>query len=219
MTQSTENLIRRLAHTLQPVRPLPRPCVRAALWFALSTPYFAILLFLTPWHTMPSVWPNSLFLIEEISALTLGLGAAIAAFASVIPGHNRWFLGFLSIPLVCWVGSVGQGCIRSFMEIGPQATFLGHSPYCLPFIVVLSAFPAIALGIMLRRGAPLTPRLSTGLAALAALGLANFFSRLFHPEPFTLMLLVWHVGGVLLVSVAAAMGGSWLLNWRSIGNL
>jgi hypothetical protein len=69
---------------------------------------------------------------------------------------------------------------------------------------------------MLRHGAPLTPRLTTGLGALAAAGLANFFLRLFHPEDVTIMLLFWHVGGVFVLSAIAASAGRYLLNWRSI---
>jgi hypothetical protein len=65
------------------------------------------------------------------------------------------------------------------------------------------------------QGAPLTPRLTVALGALAAAGLVNFCSRLFHPEETTLMLLVWHVGGVFLLPAVAASAGGWLLYWSN----
>jgi hypothetical protein len=215
MRPNTERLIQELVHGLQPVRPLSRPHVRTAIWFLLSAPYIAVLLLITPWHTLPSARPDTLFLIEELAALALGLGSATAAFASVVPGHSRRFLKWLFVPLAFWFVSVGLGCLRNFREIGSLAISSPHNPFCLPFIIVLGAFPGIVLVVMLRRGAALTPHLTTGLAALAAAALSNFFSRLFHTEPFTLMLLVWHVGGVLLLSGLAATGGRWLLRWRS----
>src|SRR5688572_4358052 len=113
MSRSTESLIQELTHDLQPVRPLWRPWIRTAVWLALSAPYIAILLLITPWHTLPRAWPAAAFLIEELAAFVLGVGAAIAAFASVIPGHSRRLLKWLSVPLVFWLGSVGLGCIRS----------------------------------------------------------------------------------------------------------
>ena len=67
--------------------------------------------------------------------------------------------------------------------------------------------PAIALWIMLRRGAPLTPRWTAALGALAAAGLGNFCVRLGHPEDVTVMLLVWHAGGVIVLSALASVAG------------
>lgn len=214
MIRSTEYLIRDLTQNLAPVRPLSRPWIRAAIWLAVSAPYIAVLLLITPWHSIPSGWPDFRFVTEEVSALAVGLGAAVAAFATIVPGHNRRPLALLFLPLAVWLGSIGEECVQSFIRLGPQALTLQHNLFCLPFIVVLGAFPAIAMAIMLRRGAPLTPHLTTALGALAAAGLANSCSRLFHREDVTLMLVVWHVGGVFLLSAVAAAAGRSLLNWR-----
>ena len=214
--QSTVYLIRDLAQNLRPVRPLPRPWIRAAIWLAVSAPYIAVLLLITPWHRMPTEWPDPRFVIEEVSALAVGLGAAVAAFATIVPGHDRKPLALLLISLAVWLGSIGEECVQSFIRLGPQVLSLKHNLLCLPFIVVLGTFPAIAMASMLRRGAPLSPHLTTALGALAAAGLANSSSRLFHREDVTLMLLVWHVGGVFLLSAVAAAAGRYLLNWRSL---
>ena len=60
------------------------------------------------------------------------------------------------------------------------------------------------------------PIVGTALGGLAAAGLANFSLRLFHPEDVTIMLLVWHIGGVFALSALAAVAGRYLMNWRSI---
>ncbi|MBI2150044.1 MAG: DUF1109 family protein [Acidobacteria bacterium] len=214
MTRNTDELIQDLARDIRPVQVLPRPWVRAATWLAFSGVYIGVvMMWMTP-PGRPSDWPEPRFVIEQVSALVLGLGASVAAFATVVPGHNRKLLAFLIIPLAGWLGSMGEGCFRSFNQIGPQALLLVHDLFCFPSIVLLGAFPTIAMAAMLRRGAPLTPRLTTALGALAAAGLANFFLRLFRPEDVTVMLVVWHVGGVFALSALAGGLGRLLLNWR-----
>jgi hypothetical protein len=162
---------------------------------------------------LPANWSDGRFLLEQVSALLLGLGAAAAAFATVVPGYDRKLLAFMIIPLAGWLGTVGFGCFESIAQGEPQALWLKHDPSCFPLIVVLGSLPAIVMAAMLRRGAPLTPHLTMALGALSAAGLANFFLRLFHPEDVTVMLVVWHVGGVFLLSTLAALAGCHLLKW------
>jgi len=216
MSQSTENLIRKLAHDSAPIRPLARPWIRAVVWLTISTLYMAIVVSLMKSHGLPPKWDDPRFILEQISAWAVGVGAAVAAFATIVPGHNRRRLAILFIPLAGWLGTVGEGCIHSLIQLGPSALFLKHDLGCFPFIALTGTVPAIFMALMLRRGAPLTPRLTAGLGALAAAGLANFFLRLFHPEDVTVMLLIWHVGGVFLLSALAATAGRYLLNWTSI---
>jgi hypothetical protein len=216
MSQSTENLIRKLAHNNTPVRPLPRPWIRAIGWLAISGIYMAIVVSLMKSHGLPPKWNDSRFILEQVSALAVGVGAAVAAFVTIVPGHNRSRLAVLLIPLAAWLGTVGEGCIQSLTRPGPGVLLFEHDLACFPFIVLLGTVPATLMALMLRHGAPLTPRLTAGLGALAAAGLANFSFRLFHPEDVTVMLLVWHVGGVFVLSAVAASSGRYLLNWRSI---
>ena len=83
-------------------------------------------------------------------------------------------------------------------------------------MVAFGTVPAVAMVVMIRRGAPLTPHLTAALGGLAAAGIGNLGVRLFHPEDVSVMLIVWHVGGVMGLSVLAASAGQLLLNWRSI---
>jgi hypothetical protein len=67
---------------------------------------------------------------------------------------------------------------------------------------------------MLRRGAPISPRISIALGALAASAVADFGLRLFHPQDVSIMVLVWQVGTVCFLSVIAGMGGRMILRWK-----
>jgi hypothetical protein len=72
------------------------------------------------------------------------------------------------------------------------------------------------MAVMLRRGAPLTPHITSALGGLAAAGLGNFGLRLFHSQDVSVMVLVWQVGAVCVLAAMAALAGRYLLNWRSI---
>jgi len=78
--------------------------------------------------------------------------------------------------------------------------------FCLPAIVLVGTVPAIAMAVMLRRGAPLTPKITAALGGLAAAGLGNFGLRLFHPQDSSLMVLVWQMGSVLLLTLLCGIG-------------
>jgi hypothetical protein len=88
--------------------------------------------------------------------------------------------------------------------------------FCLPAIVLVGAFPAVAMAVMLRRGAPLTPFATMALGGLAAAALGDFGLRLFHAQDASLMVLVWQFGTVFVLSAFAGWAGRYLLSWRSI---
>lgn len=212
MSKNTQALIDSLSRNLSPVRPLRHPLVRTALWLAPLVPYTALVVMLLGFLLKRPISTLDLpFLMEQTFALLTGITAAIAAFTSVIPGRNRSYLLWPLLPMIAWLGTLGESCVAT----GPLA-ITGHNLWCFPFVIILGTAPAILLWKMLRRGAPLTPNLTAGLGALAAAGVGNFCVRLVHQEDVTLMLLFWHVGGVLVLSVLTAIAGRYLLNWRSL---
>lgn len=217
MIGDTDGLIRRLAEKIEPVRPLPRPWVRTAAWVAFSIPYIAIVvLVMTPRQDLPLKIADPRFIIEQVSAVAAGIAAAAAAFATIIPGYNRRFLMLPLLPLAVWLGTVGHGCIQDWIQFGPDGLPVRPGWLCFPVIALIGAFPAIAMAVMLRRGAPLTPHLTAALGGLAAAGLGSFGLRLIHPEDASVMVLVWQIGSVLVLSALAGGVGRYLLNWRSI---
>jgi hypothetical protein len=154
--------------------------------------------------------------MEQVSALATGLAAAIAAFVSVVPGYGRKWALLPIVPLAVWLASLGPGCMQQWNQFGLAHLPLSHNPWCVLFIVLFGAFPAAVITIMLRRGAPLTPRLTAALGGLAAAGLANVGVRIEHPEDVTIMLLVWHVGSVMVLSAIAGTAGQYFFNWSSL---
>src|SRR5262245_35880815 len=214
---NTDELIERLAQTAEPVSRLRPPLARTALWFALGLPYVAlVVVVMSPRSDLFVKLSDPAYLIEQSAALATGITAGLAAFASIVPGLDRRILLLPLFPFAIWFGSLGLGCLQSWMQIGPDGLSLRPDWFCFPAIVVVGMVPAIAMAVMLRRGAPLTPHLSTALGGLAAAGLGNFGLRLFHPEDASMMVLVWQMGTVFVLTALAGWAGRFLLDWRSM---
>ena len=215
----TEKLIQALVESAQPVRPLPRPWIRTAMWLAIAIPYIALVVYvMSPRADLVSKMSEARYLIEQFAALATGVTAAIAAFATTIPGYSRRIFLLPIMPFAAWLGALGQGCVSALIQFGPNGLSLQPDWFCLPAIVLVGAVPAVAMAFMLRRGAPLFPHVSTALGALAAAGLGNFGLRFFHPQDADLMVLVWQFGTVFVLTCFAGLAGRYLLSWSSIIN-
>src|SRR5262249_45129557 len=201
MRADTDGLIRRLAERLEPVRPLLHPWLRTVMWLALSVPYLAIIVFLMgPRHDLASKVFQPRYLIEQTSALAVGLIAAAAAFASTVPAHDRKFLMLPLLPLALWLGTLGHGCVQDWIHLGADGLAVHPDWMCFPVIAFVGAVPALSMSMMLRRGAPLTPHLTSALGGLASAGLGSFGLRLTESQDASVMVLVWQVGSVFLLS-------------------
>ena len=217
MTNETDLLIERLARSAAPVRPLANPWRRAGLWLMLALPYLAmVVLLMAPRSDLFEKLRDPRFLLEESATLITAVLAAAAAFSATVPGRSR-IIFLLPVPsLLVWLGSLGQGCVEAWLQFGAEGLKLQQDWACLPAIAITGGVPAIVIVAMLRRGAPLLPHVTIGLAALAAAALGNFGLRLFHPQDASLMVLVWQFGTVALYAALATMLGGCLLSWKTI---
>jgi hypothetical protein len=219
-TIDTDRLIQTLVYTAKPARPLLHPSIRGALWLAIVIPYIAIVVYvMSPRADLASKLAELRFLLEEIAALATGAAAAMAAFASTIPGYSRKVLLLPVLPLAVWLAALGEGCVSTWLQFGSGGLTLHSDWYCFPAIVLVGAIPAVLMVTMLRRGAPLTPSLTVALGGLAAAGLGNFGLRLFHPQDASLMVLMWQFGTVFVLTSLAASAGRCLLGWSALINI
>ena len=216
-TTDTETLIRELAGRTLPVRPLARPGVRAAAWLAIAVPSALLVVVMMPGR---GDWVSRLLLprvvSEEAFALTTGMLAAIAAFASVVPGYDRKILLLPVVPLALWLGGLGQNVVRDWLQLTSQGFSMQAEWVCLPATIMAGTVPAIAMAVMLRRGAPLTPRLSSLLGGLAAGGLGNLGVCVTHHTYGNVLVLAWHLGIVVALTLIVGSAGRRLLNWQAL---
>ena len=207
----TERLIRSLARDVEPVRPLRRPTLRTAAWLAGAAVYLAALVgVMSPRDDLGARVQDAQFLIEQGAALLMGVTAAAAALASVVPGNRLRLLLLLPMAsLAVWLGLIGVRTLQDAQTLGLSGA-LQVNWRCVTAILAGAAVPAVAMARMLRRGAPLTPRVTAGLGGLAAAGLGNFAICLSHPHGFDL---IFHAGTVLLLAALAAWVGAHILRW------
>jgi hypothetical protein len=128
----------------------------------VAIPYVGLVVFVvSPRADLISKASEWRYVVEQVAALATGVTAATAAFATIVPGYDRKLLFLPVLPLAIWLGSLGQGCVQAWIELGPAGLSLHPDWFCFPAIVLIGAVPAIALAVMLRRGAPLTPHMTT----------------------------------------------------------
>jgi len=199
---------------VEPVAPLRRPAVRALAWTAIGAVYLlAPVVAISPRGDLDVRLRDPRFLVEQVAALLTGVTAAVAAFATVVPGHRRGIVAWPAVSAVAWIAAVCVGAYGELVHAGTANLYLQADWGCVWAVLAGAAVPAVVMGTMLRRGAPLTPHVTAALGGLAAAGLGNLGICLFHPHSSNLVMLVWHCGTVLaLAALAAAVGGQ-LLHW------
>lgn len=214
----TDDLIRHLAANTAPVRRLPPPWIQAAQWLLIALFSVAVVVFLaSPRSDLAVKLGEARFLIEQTAAFATAVTAAVAAFCMAMPGHGKRWLALLPVlPLVFWIGSLGVGCLQAWLSLGRPALQIEPDWVCLPAIAMVGAVPAVTMMAMLRRGAPLAPRATVLLGALAATAIGDFGLRFFHTQDAGLTVLIWQFGSVALLSALAGWSGTLILRWRHV---
>jgi hypothetical protein len=216
-TVNNDALVDQLCADCEPCRSVACPIRRAVLWFAVAIPaVMLVVLFVLPPGDAAARMYDWRFLVEQAAALTIAVTAAVAAFAATIPGYDRRLLLLPALSLTVWLGSLAYGSFDEGLAHGLQELWQRPDWLCVRSILLLGAVPALSMAIMLRRGAPLFPHFTAALGGLAAAGLANFALRLFFSEEGSLMVLVWHVGTVMTLTVFAGWAGRYVLSWRAM---
>lgn len=154
------------------------------------------------------------FQVEQAAALATAILAAAAAFTCVVSGRSRTIRLLPLIPLAVWLTSLGYGCLQDWRALGAEGRRLRIDWDCLTAAALVGIVPAIAIVIMLRRGAPLFPRATLALAGLAV-GARAAGMQVYHVGDIRLMSLVWHLGSVAALAAVAGWIGRWVLRWPS----
>lgn len=211
----TDLVAQRLAHRSGRSLRLRSPSKRTVIWLGLAVPYVALVVaIMTLREDIGAKLTDPHYLIEQMAALFTGIAAAFAAFASTVPGFDRRSLLLPTLPFGIWVSSLSVGCLQAWLVYGSDGLSIYVDWICFPSIILVGLVPAIAIAFMLRRGAPLTPHLTTALGGLATVGLGDFGLRLFHAQDASAMVLVWQMGSVFLLTAIAGGFGIFVLDWQ-----
>ena len=213
----TSRLIAELSNHADPVRRLPSPWVRTLLWLALAIPPVIIVVWFYGVDVdLATVLADRRFVIEQTSTFVTALAAAVAALHSTIPGRSRKWYWLLLVPLTVWLATVGAGCFLDWRATGPAALELRLDNDCVSAAILVGIVPAVTIVGMLRKGAPLSPRLTLVLGALATAGIVSFALGFFHIGDVSIMVLVWQFGLVAVLSACAGLVAPRFLGWSQI---
>jgi len=216
----TDDFIEQLAREVEAVTPLQRPWLRAATWLLGAFLYMGVLtLMMTSSGDVTTNGAGWWFLFPQVAAIAVSAGAAAAAFASVVPGASRRVLLWPAAAVVMWLGSLFVGSVQEWQAIGTLGLAPQREWRCVAMITLGGALPALGMALMLRHGAPLTPRITTGLAVLAATGLANVSACVSHPHTSSAVVLIWHGATVLALVVMSSWAGRSVLSWDRVRHL
>ena len=210
----TDDLIDGLARDVEPVRRLRHPWLRTTVWLAATTVYLSgVVLMMSPPGRLAAGLADLRFTLEQVAAALIGLTAGAAALATVIPGRSLRILLAPIVAGVLWLAIVVIGCAQDVLRYGASVPLETDWP-CVAAILMGGLPPAVALVLMLRRGAPLTPQLTLALAGLSAAALANISACLVRIHDTSTTVLLWHGTTLLLVCVLAGVLGKAVLKWK-----
>lgn len=201
-----ERLIEDLAGRLEPVRPLPPPAWRTALWLGAALLIGAVLASRLAMIGMQGRGGSVDIWLSACGAALTAVTAAYAAFATSVPGRSPAWALLPAPALALWLGGSGLGCLRTWIAPGSPAED-AHGPVsCFGFLVCVSIPLSLLIVAMLRKACPLRPNLTAALAGLAVAGAAAGLLVPFHPHDATLSDILVHavvVGGIIGLNVLA----------------
>ncbi len=208
----TDELIAQLSQSLRPAKPLSAAPVRLALWFAAATTFLIVAL-ASVRASLPffSDVTEAAFVLESLAAFFAGLMAAATALYLSIPGERVFLLPLgLVIALALWIVSVGVrwGGLHWFIYTPVLAEM-----NCGRDILVGGFLSSGILIGMIKRAAPVFPAASGLLSALASALLAIVALQFFCSVQSPWHLITCHAAPAIVVTMAGAAAGRWLLAW------
>jgi hypothetical protein len=215
MTMNTQALIDDLAAAATPVRPLARPELRALVWLGAALLVTVVIMTI---HGIDTAAFGAAIsdprMLGEIAATALtAVGAALAAFRSTVPGASRRWFWVPFAGLAVWVLLTGSGCAADYARIGPAAFDLRLDTACFVPGAAIGAVLTVLVVAMLKRGAPLVPRLTLIFAGMAVAATVNLGLLLLHEGDVSIMLLIWHTGYVAALAAIGAWVAPALFGW------
>jgi hypothetical protein len=204
----TDALIAQLSDRLEPVRPLRKPWLRAALWSVFATVVIAAMaiLFGTRADILHALG-EAKFVLAVGGAWLSGLTAAFAAFEVSLPDRSPRWLWLPLPPVLVWSSGFAYGCLANWIPIPDGADIASGSVDCLATILLTSAGLLIVLLPMLRKVKTLRPRLTAWLGCLAVAGFADTAHLLIDTEQASLLALTINLVPALVLVLAAGFAG------------
>ena len=131
------------------------------------------------------------FLVEFTAIAMTATLAALAAFASTVPGSSASVL-VLPVPTaLIWLATLGEGCRQAWIADGGFGPHLTVDWECLPIMLLVTAPPALLIQAILLQEVFVAPARSPLLDGLAVTALGSFGSKLPQMHATSVVVLTW----------------------------
>lgn len=212
---NTRSLIDQLVARATPVRPLATPLHRTALWSGAALVLIALVT--ASYGVRPGLLddltqaPNAM---AWIGSVLTGLLAAYAVFQISVPGRSRAWVWLPAVPMLFWFGGLCWECVREYGVMGNAAfVYQTQSWQCARAITAISVPLGFVLLMMVRHAGVVRPGPTALLAGLSAAALSAAGVTLFHPGENAFMVVLWHMGAVMVLSLGCWLFGRRLFDW------
>ncbi len=212
----TNRLIEQLSSHAAPVRRMASPLQRTLAWLVLALLVAAVIAANSDARAgWARVLASPMATFEWSMSLLTGVLAAYAVFQVSVPGRDpRW--AWLPLPVaLLWIGGLGVGCLGDIARnAGAGLAFDTHGMECMRAITLTSIPLGLVLLLMVRHAGVVRPGRTALLAMLSAAALASSTVSLIHDgRESALMVLLWHVGAVLGLSLLSLLFSRQMFAW------
>lgn len=211
---TTPDLIESLVAKAAPVRRLRPPFARAIGWLLFAALMLALV------GVAHGVRPDleirlqqPVFVIGLAGSLATGILAALASFLVSVPDRSRLWLLLPAPAFAVWLSTVGYGCLTDWVSIRPGSITLGETARCFATLMLIGTPLSLAMLVMLRYAALLSPTPVAMAAALAVAAISATALSLFHPLDASAMILIWTFGVAAVFVALAGLYGCRMFSW------
>ena len=211
---TTPDLIESLVANAAPVRRLRPPVARAVGWLLFAALLLALLA--VAHGTRPDLelrLQQPGFVVGIAASLATGVLASVASFIVSVPDRSRLWLLLPAPALAAWVTTIGYGCLTDWVSVQPGAVTLGETARCFATLMLVGGPLSIALLVMLRYAALLSPTPVAIMGSLAVAAMTATALSLFHELDATVMVLIWNFGVAALLVALGGLYGPRMLSW------
>jgi hypothetical protein len=183
-----------------------------ALGVLVSACAFAMMV--GPRHDIARALGTMRFDWKFVDTIALAIPTSLLALRVLRPGAQlRWLAVALIIPALALSSSVAMELMMIPRDLWLTKLIGSNAIHCLTVIPLLSIAPLAALLVVMRAGAPASPRIAGAVAGLAAAGMAATLYASNCTDDSPLFVAIWYPSATLIVVSFGAVGGRWLLRW------
>ncbi|HQT76244.1 MAG: hypothetical protein B7Z80_09475 [Rhodospirillales bacterium 20-64-7] len=208
----TERLIADLAASLESVRPLRQPMLRALFWLMAEAALFLAVALVHGFRPdLSTQFDNPHFVAEWSAALLTALVTGIATFHVSIPGRESWWVAISVAAIAIWLLSLMSDVVAELRALGPDEIVMRTSWTCVEFLAVVGLLTIVGTMFLVRTGSVTNPVATVMLTGISVTTLASWDLELFHKLDTATELLVWHLSTITAVLAVTRAGGPRLL--------